>query len=170
MKEYKHKALVWRGKAGFTIIEMIIALFILVIVFFIVSYAFLTTAKTDMSLNRRSDIALSLQDAVERSVDEIRVSEDILTADTDNVAVVIHGSPVEFVYDNNTKELLRRDDSGTKTIGRNVQSLSFEYLDANGNVTATLADIRRINIEIQAQLRQELWELNTSVMLRKLAG
>lgn len=55
------------------------------------------------------------------------------------------------------KSCLMRDDHlglGAQPVAENVESLLFEYFDANGNVTATPADIRMIRVAVVAKSDQ----------------
>ena len=130
------------------------------------SFAFVNTSRTSVSLERRADVTLSLQDGVDRMIDQLRVAEAVLVADADTVVVLVEGARVTFQF-NSANRTLERDGV---TLGRNIESLSFEYLDAGGSPAASLDSIRRIDVHIQAKLGEEDWELATSVNLRKLHG
>ena len=43
-------------------------------------------------------------------------------------------------------------DRNNQTVAQNIDALNFVYLDANGNTTATLADIRSVEITIVARI------------------
>ncbi len=63
--------------------------------------------------------------------------------------------------------------SGNSEIADGLTTLTFTYFDANNNVTATLADIRRIRIELFAQAttrdgQQVNYPMSTDVTLRNL--
>ena len=47
--------------------------------------------------------------------------------------------------------LVRNDTSGNQVVANNIDWLDFEYLDWQGNVTATLAEIRSIQITLVAR-------------------
>ncbi len=164
MKEHKHKTKVLRKNAGFSLIEILIVVVLAAIVLYTVSYAFLTTARTGVSLNRRSDVTASLQNSVDRMVDELRVCEDVLAIDSDSVTVLIDGDDVTFYYDAGGKEIRRNG----AVIAPHVESVTFTYFDANGNETGNIANIRRMLITVQGRRGDELLELESSANLRKL--
>ena len=161
MKERETKML--RRNAGFSLIELIIVMFFAVIILYTVSYAFLTSARTGVSLNRRSGVTASLQNSVDRIVDELRVSEDVYIAETDRVTVLIDGDDVTFYYDPNNKEILRNG----AVIAPSVEGVAFTYLDANGNETAATDEIRRVFVTIQGKQGDELLEIVSSTNMRK---
>ncbi|MCD6282217.1 prepilin-type N-terminal cleavage/methylation domain-containing protein [bacterium] len=163
MNECKHKTKVLRRNAGFSLIEIMIVVFLVAIVLYTVSYAFLTSARTSVSLDRRSDVTASLQNSVDRIVDELRVSEDVLSASSDSASVLIGGEDVTFNYDAGTREITRNG----AVIATNVSSVTFTYLDADGNETGNVANIRRVLVTVQGQRGDELLELESSVNLRK---
>ena len=55
-------------------------------------------------------------------------------------------------------DLFRRDAvvAGDQLIAENIDALDFVYIDGNGNVTATLSEIRSVQITIVAKTRQEI--------------
>lgn len=161
MKEREKNVL--RRNAGFSLIEIIIVMFFAVIILYTVSYAFLTSARTGVSLNRRSGVTASLQNSVDRIVDELRVSEDVYIAETDRVTVLIDGDDVTFYYNPDSKEILRNG----AVIAPSVESVTFTYLDANGNETGAADEIRRVYVTIQGKQGDELLEIESSTNMRK---
>ena len=55
---------------------------------------------------------------------------------------------VIYVNDTANYQITRNIGGGAQSFVENVQSFTFEYLDGNGNVTATPANVRRIRITI----------------------
>lgn len=161
MKEREKNVL--RRNAGFSLIEIIIVMFFAVIILYTVSYAFLTSARTGVSLNRRSGVTASLQNSVDRIVDELRVSEDVYIAETDRVTVLIDGDDVTFYYNPDSKEILRNG----AVIAPSVEGVTFTYLDANGNETGAADEIRRVYVTIQGKQGDELLEIESSTNMRK---
>ena len=73
------------------------------------------------------------------------------------------GSPDGDVDDSNEDITYNLDDSdgdgvvdeldrNNQTVAQNIDALNFVYLDANGNTTATLADIRSVEITVVARI------------------
>lgn len=161
MKE--HETNVPRRNAGFSLLELIIVMFFASIILYTVSYAFITSARTGVSLNRRSGVTASLQNSIDKIVDELRVSEDVHIAGSDRVTVIIDGDDVTFYYDPNSKEILRNG----AVIAPDVEGVTFTYLDANGNETGDTDEIRRVFVTIQGQKGSELLEIESSANMRK---
>jgi type IV pilus assembly protein PilW len=55
---------------------------------------------------------------------------------------------IVYAYDSTSKQITRNAGNGAQPFVENVQAFTFEYLDGNGSVTATSANIRRIRITI----------------------
>jgi prepilin-type N-terminal cleavage/methylation domain-containing protein len=53
-----------------------------------------------------------------------------------------------YSYDANNKRIVRNTGSGNQPLVDNIQSFTFEYLDALGNPTTVTANIRQIRISI----------------------
>lgn len=55
---------------------------------------------------------------------------------------------VIYIFDEANYRITRNIGGGAQSFVENVQSLTFEYLDGNGSVTVTSANVRRIRITI----------------------
>ena len=56
-----------------------------------------------------------------------------------------------YSYDANSKKMLRNTGSGNQPMADNVQSFTFDYLNAQGNPTTVTANIRQIRITISVR-------------------
>jgi type IV pilus assembly protein PilW len=56
-----------------------------------------------------------------------------------------------ITYSLSGNNLVRDTGGGNQTVAENINALNFVYLDANGNTTATLDDIRSVEITIVAR-------------------
>jgi len=57
---------------------------------------------------------------------------------------------ITYTYDSSEKQIKRNTNTGggNQTFSENIQSFTFEYLDAQGNPTTTTANIRQIRLTI----------------------
>jgi len=61
-----------------------------------------------------------------------------------------------IVYGLSDNNLVRNTGGGNQVVAENIDALDFVYLDADGNSTATLADIRSVEITIVARTSRAL--------------
>ena len=95
-------------EAGFTLIEMMIVVLIIGIISYVIAAGFMMSSRTMKTMERRSDVAAFLQEAVERSVDSLRGASSIVTAASDTITVVVNGSQTTIAYDPNAKTITKR--------------------------------------------------------------
>ena len=138
-----------KNKKGFTLIEVVIGMVIGVAVAMIAYTLVAPTQNWLFSEARRGGMGEG-EAAMMRMVREIRRIKS-------PSSIAVHQlTQLTFVdYDNNTVDfqlsgtnLMRGNTVTSNVLARNVQTLAFTYLDANGSVTPVTADIRVITIEL----------------------
>ena len=166
-------------EAGFTLVEMMIALLMAAIVMGAVASSFNTQHKTYLA-----------QDQVVEMQENARVAMELLTRDIRSAGydpsglgagiTTANSNSIQFTRDDGTGTLetiqyslvdayasIGRNDGvvddlgrdinggGAQPVAENIRQLEFRYLDQNGNVTSTLADIRSVQIALMAQSAQQ---------------
>jgi type IV pilus assembly protein PilW len=120
---------------------------------------------------------LSTQEQVNQMVQAARAAMDMLTHEIDiagynptNAAfsgVTYHASQLQlkadvngdgdaddadehiiYTYDASTRQILRNPGGGNEPLADNIQTFTWEYLDANGTATTTSATIRQLRITL----------------------
>jgi prepilin-type N-terminal cleavage/methylation domain-containing protein len=151
-------------RGGFTLIEVAITMLIIGIVGYIIVDAFVMTSRTMKLTERRSDVSASLQQAVERSVDELRSASSIVSAAPDSITVISKGSQLTISYDSTAKTV----SSNNTEIATGVTSFVITYYNSSGAATTTVSAIKSAKIAIGGMRDTEPWTLESSVTFRKL--
>jgi len=75
-----------------------------------------------------------------------------------------------YAYDPSEMRITRNDGSGAFSLSRDVQTFVFQYLDANGNITAVTADVRavRLRIVVRTEKPDPKYNLNGGYRTRSL--
>lgn len=151
-------------EAGFTLIEMMIVVLIIGIISYVIAAGFMMSSRTMKTMERRSDVAAFLQEAVERSVDSLRGASSIVTAASDTITVVVNGSQTTIAYDPNAKTITKNGG----VLGANISGCTITYYDVAGAATTTISAIKSAKFTINGISSGEPWTLESTVMFRRL--
>lgn len=158
-----------KNKKGFTLIEVVIGMVIGVVVAMIAYTLIAPTQNWLFSEARRGGMGEG-EAAMMRMVREIRRTKSPGSISTFST------TQLTFVdYDNNIVDFqlvgsdLKRGNTVTSNVlARNVQGLTFSYLDENGIVTAVGNDIRVITIELNIASGSQSIVLSSGERIRNL--
>jgi len=168
---------------GFTLVELLIALALSLVVLTSVSSAFISQRKTydaqeqitEMIQGTRAVMEIITRDvklagfdpsgnafdnittyAIPYSATQLEIRADI--DDGDGTAASSDANEVIIYTFDGTNHEIERDSgqawSGATLLAENIQSFTFDYLDADGNSTTTPADIRMIEITITSRTKK----------------
>ena len=170
-----HSRMSWRHinreyKNGFTLIEFIMVIILVCIMAGMSSKLVYQGFNSFLTSSNATDANWQGQVAMERMAREIRsarASSDVNTASTvtftfidtsgNNVSCTLSGSTVKIIL------------NGTSyTLADGVNSLTFAYYDANGNITPVLANIRYVTISLNIAKNGSNYTMNTGIFLRNL--
>ncbi|MCF6289810.1 MAG: prepilin-type N-terminal cleavage/methylation domain-containing protein [Desulfobacterales bacterium] len=156
-------------QSGFTIVELMIAVLVSLIALTGIYQAFVSFTNNANVQEQIIEMQQNLRIGMKRMADEIRKAgyDPTLSGNfgiTDAQATTITftgdfegtengtidaGETITYSYDSADLELERAVDNGTPSpIISNVDVVNIVYLDAAGNVTATLSDIRRVQLAL----------------------
>jgi len=154
---------------GFTLIELLIAMALALVVIGALSGAFVSQRK---AFNTQEQVSEMIQGA--RAAMDM-ISSEVKMAGYDPTRAGIVGIPysstqlevradlngdgdtsdthedIIYTYDSGNKQIDRNTGGGAQPFAENIQSFTFQYLDSDGNATATAADIRQMEITITAR-------------------
>jgi type IV pilus assembly protein PilW len=162
---------------GFTIMELLIAMAIVSIVMAAVVSAYqlqvrgknTQDALTDMNETARAALEIMTQEIRTTGCDPSRsAGAGITTAAANRLDITMDiGNGASFEPDGDTDDaneqvsyyinggnLARDTGGGPQPLSRNVDALNFVYLDEDGNITGTPADVRTIQVAIVARAGQ----------------
>lgn len=166
-----------RGNKGFTLIELLVAMAVVSIVMAAVVSAYQLQVRGKNTQDALTDMNQTARAALEIMTYEIRTAgcDPELTADAGITVAAANqldftmdiGDGASFEPDGdlddpneqvsyllNGGNLCRDTGGGPMPLARNVDALNFVYLDEDGNITGTPADVRTIQLAIVARAGQ----------------
>lgn len=155
---------------GFTLVELLVALALTGLVMTVVYKTFASQQKVYVMQENGSAMQQDLRSAMEIVSKDLRMAGYSPSRPGDAGIVTATASTLTFTLDSEEDGDLADDPgdrityslSGTtlgrtsgagvpQPVGDNIDALNFVYLDADGNVTATLTDIRSIQLTLLAR-------------------
>jgi len=168
-----------RENKGFTLIELLVAMAVVSIVMAAVVSAYQLQVRGKNTQDALTDMNQTARAALEIMTYEIRTAgcDPERTADAGIVAATTTANQLDFTMDIgdgasfepdgdlddpneqvsyllNSGNLCRDTGGGPMALARNVDALNFVYLDEDGNITGTMADVRAIQVAIVARAGQ----------------
>jgi len=165
---------------GITLIELMIAMTIFLLVLGAIYSTFQSQHKSYLMQEEVAAMQQNIRAAMFYITKEIRMAgcdptgdagAGIVTANADSISFTedIRGDadgsdpdgatndPNESIaYALSSNNLVRNTGGGNQVVAENIDALDFVYLDADGNTTATLTDIRSVEITIVARTGRAL--------------
>jgi len=165
---------------GVTLIELMIAMTIFLLVLGAIYSTFQSQHKSYLMQEEVAAMQQNIRAAMFYMTKEIRMAgcdptgnagAGIVTANADSISFTedIRGDadgsdpdgatndPNESIaYALSSNNLVRNTGGGNQVVAENIDALDFVYLDADGNTTATLTDIRSVEITIVARTGRAL--------------
>ena len=154
------------NEGGFTVVELLVAALIGLIILGVAFSMFNVQRKTFSVQEQLSEMQQNVRAAMDMMVREIRMagydpsnvgfvgiggntatSIQVL-ADLDGNGVIAGSETVTYSYDAPNLQIDRNVGVGDQPFAENISNLNFSYFDANDNVTAAAANIRKIQIRI----------------------
>jgi type IV pilus assembly protein PilW len=171
------------SRKGFTLVELIVTLAVSGILMTGVYAAFQTQQNSYLAQEQVAEVQQNIRAGLDMMIRDIRMAgydpEGSLNAgitlasasrlgfsrDTDGTGATLDSITFGFSNANDTdgdgmadtgSAPLGRDinGGGYQPLAEDIHAIEFQYLDSDGNVTATLADIRSVQISILARTRQ----------------
>lgn len=165
-------------RAGFSILELMLVMSLLGLFLGAVQETFLHGLRIVDVADERAEVHSELAWGLERLSRELAQAKTFTTADASQVVFTVDlnqdgtDETVEFVLSSGQ---VRRQESGQQAVlVRNAQSLTFSYLDLDGNTLSTpvasgsLDDIRAIRVSLTGDLEEETISLATAIFVRNL--
>lgn len=162
-------------RGGFSLVELMVAMAVSLVVLGAMYSVFIGQNRTFSNQESIVDVQQSVRagmDMIVREVgmagyDPVRVNFDSNTANNfngvtvnalqlqikadlngDGVIDTSNEETIVYAFDATNKRITRTIGSDTQPFVENVESFTFAYVDGDGNVTATSANVRRIRITI----------------------
>ena len=161
------------NEQGFTLVELLIAMAISGVVLGAVVTAFSTQRKaydlqenlTEMVLNARVGMEMITREARVAGYDPSGAGFDAMPYQSTTLQIqadlngdgdiVDDGETILYSHDTSLNQMQRQvnplGSGAIEVLAENIESLTFDYLDANGTATTTTADIRQVRVTITAR-------------------
>lgn len=158
------------AQAGFSLLELIIAMTITLSVMVAASTLLASSLRTRTRENARSQALASAQRALNIMSREVGNSgygltdNGIVAADSDNISIRVRSNldsgadlaqadeDVRFMFQAANRTIVRFDNNGTTMVlASNITFLNIQYLDVAGNLT-TAANAERVQIDVRVDL------------------
>ena len=158
-----------KSQAGFSLLELTIAMGISLAVLAAASTLLATSLRTRSRENTRSEALASAQRALNIMSREIGNSgyglndNGIVTADSNSTSIRVRSNlnndtdlsdtdeDVRFVFQSANSAVVRVDNAGSVVLATSLTGLTITYLDMSGNA-ATAATAERVNIDVSVNL------------------
>ena len=158
-----------RTASGFKLVELLIAMTVGLLVFAAAVGAFNLQSKiydvqsqvTEMIQNARAAMVVMVGEIRMADYDPAGAGFDGIPYDPDRLQIVADldgdGNPTEtgemvvYAFDPVNLQITRDAGAGPEPFAENIQSFSFEYLDATGSPTTISANIRQVRISLTAR-------------------
>ena len=147
---------------GFTIVELAIVIFFIILIFGIAVTFFVMSVRTATYIRQRSDVTYSAEEAIERMIDEIRGNSELLLAEPESISFRLKGETISYSFDPETNTIFRNQ----RPHVRGVELFLLQYLDEDGIETSILADVQRVVVTVKGQSGSEELDISTTVGFR----
>ncbi|MBU4148945.1 MAG: prepilin-type N-terminal cleavage/methylation domain-containing protein [Candidatus Omnitrophica bacterium] len=157
------------NKRGFTLIELVMVIVIIAIIVVMIAPFIATMLDSWLFLKTERDMLFSTRLALNRVVREIRQIE--------NVASIATFTATEFEFDEVGSNTINFRQSGSSLLRNSDElcdklqdpgGLTFTYLDSDGNVTATAANIRMVRVKMILELEDSSITIESSATFRNI--
>lgn len=152
----------WREECGFTLVELLAAFAVLAVVLGGALAVHRSALQAYLAGSNKTEVQQAARVALQRVAREIRnaclpAGGQIVTAATATslTFTYLEGGVCADVTYTNTVVANTLTRNGVAVVA-GVRALSFTYRDSNDNVTATAANVRRIDITIETQTEDPL--------------
>ena len=155
-------------KAGFTLVEAMIATGIVLMLTIGIASLYAQSIETTMLIRNRSGANFSVQEAVERLVDEVRNSDGFTEIQDDAFTINMRGSSVRYSYNSELKQIRRNN---TPYVS-NVTAFTPTYFTSSGTGGGSAAvgspsSVAELRLAVTATDRGSARTVSTSVFVRR---
>lgn len=163
----------WHRSAGFTLVELLVALTLLALVMISLIGTYITFAKHSASLGNYVEMSSDSRYALERISRDVHGANSITNATTSSVSLTMPSDldsvTVEYSYDSDAKTVTRSltDTLGTTTsrvLLEDVESFNLDYYNRTGvDVTTSPSILNEAkSIQFNARLLRQVLRVDTS--------
>lgn len=145
-----------RRRAGFSLVELLISLSLIMMLTLALLTSYLFIARGDRSLQNYGEMNAQARALLEQLGADLRAATDVADFTDTALTLVLPTSPaatasedVLWEYDSVNGTVSRQDDSGTRTMARDVHTFSFYYANGNNVETASLVEVKQVQLSLR---------------------
>ena len=145
-----------RATAGFTLVELLISLALVMMLTLALLTSFVFIARGDRSLTNYGEMNAQARKLLEQLGEDLHSATDVpnFTASTMTLSVptdpaVTANQNVIWTYDSVAATVTRQDNTGTTTLAHDVQTFAFYYTNGNNIETTSLVEVKQVQLSLR---------------------
>jgi len=139
-----------RKRGGFTLAEILIAVFITTLISAGISQSFILLSKNYFSIGNYVDLSAQSRKSLELFGRDMRMTATIYTANDTTIDVDIMtpsgAQNVVYAYDGDAKTFSRTTGGNTEVVLRNCDALTLDYFTITDASTTSLGSIKKVQL------------------------
>jgi type II secretory pathway pseudopilin PulG len=145
-----------RRSAGFSLVELLISLGLMMMLTLALLTSFVFIARGDRSLTNYGDMNSQARLMLERLGADLRSATDVTNFNSTSLTLTVPSNPavsathdVVWSYDAGSRTVTRQDTSTTTTYTRDVETFSFYYANGNNVATTSLVEVKQVQVSLR---------------------
>ena len=145
-----------RRRAGFTLVEMLISLSLMMMLTLALLTSFTFIARGDRSLSNYGDKNAQARLMLEKLGSDLRSATDVTNFSPTLLTLTVPSNPavtstqdVVWSYNSVTQQVTRQDPTTTKVYAADVQTFAFYYANGNNVQTTSLVEVKQVQLSLR---------------------
>lgn len=145
-----------RSRRGFSLVELLISLALMMMLTLALLTSYVFIARGDRSLQNYGEMNVQARRMLEQLGADLRSATDVtnftassLTLSVPTSATGTATQDVVWEFNSTTGVVTREDNSGEKTLARDVQTFSFYYANGNNVQTTSLVEVKQVQLSLR---------------------
>ncbi len=145
-----------RRRAGFTLVEMLISLSLMMMLTLALLTSFTFIARGDRSLSNYGDMNAQARLMLEKLGSDLRSATDVTNFSPTLLTLTVPSNPavtstqdVVWSYNSVTQQVTRQDPTTTKVYAADVQTFAFYYANGNNVQTTSLVEVKQVQLSLR---------------------
>lgn len=152
-----------KNYAGFTVIELLIAISIASIIMLVATALYVQSGQTTMIVKDRGTATYAVQEAVERMIDDVRNADAFTEITANSFVIAKGGDKTEYIF-NKTNGSIEKN-SAVYALG--LTDFVITYFNMRGIETTDPAAASRMTLTISVTEKDITKTIDTSVIMRR---
>jgi type II secretory pathway pseudopilin PulG len=145
-----------RISRGFSLVELMISLTLVMLLTLALLTSYLFIARGDRSLQNYGEMNAQARKMLEALGQDLRAATDVTNFNGNTLSLTIPADPsaittedVTWEYNSVDRTVTRDDNSGTKTLARDVETFAFFYANGNNVATSSLVEVKQVQLSLR---------------------